>query len=87
MCDTLECPLIFCFYLKSLSEDIQHLFADDQTQECGTPGLELLSRALRDQRNSFMDQLDLILKWVSLRLCEKENVRAMGQVRLNALSK
>lgn len=51
-------------------------------QECGTPGMELLSCALRDQRVSFMDQLDLIFKWISLRLCEKENVKAMGQVSL-----
>lgn len=50
-------------------------------QECGTPGVELLSGALRDQPNAFMDQLDLTFKWVSLRLCEKENVKAMGQVR------
>lgn len=49
-------------------------------QECGTPGMELLSTALRDQRASFMDHLDLIFKWISLRLCEKENVKAMGQV-------
>lgn len=49
-------------------------------QECGTPGMELLSDALREQRVSFMDQLDLIFKWISLRLCEKENVKAMGQV-------
>lgn len=49
-------------------------------QECGIVGVELLSGALRDQRSSFMDQLDLIFKWISLRLCEKENVKAMGQV-------
>lgn len=42
--------------------------------------MELLSVALRDQRASFMDHLDLIFKWISLRLCEKENVKAMGQV-------
>lgn len=42
--------------------------------------MELLSGALRDQRASFMDHLDLIFKWTSLRLCEKENVKAMGQV-------
>lgn len=40
----------------------------------------MLSSALRDQRVSFMDHLDLIFKWISLRLCEKENVKAMGQV-------
>ncbi|CAM9795466.1 unnamed protein product [Ectocarpus sp. 6 AP-2014] len=50
------------------------------SMECGTPGMELLSCALRDQRVSFMDQLDLIFKWISLRLCEKENVKAMGQL-------
>lgn len=49
-------------------------------QECGTPGFELLSGAMRDQPVSFMDQLDLVFKWISLRLCEKENVKAMGQV-------
>lgn len=42
--------------------------------------MELLSSALRNQRVSFMDHLDLIFKWISLRLCEKENVKAMGQV-------
>lgn len=42
--------------------------------------MELLSSALRDQPASFMDQLDLVFKWISLRLCEKENVKAMGQV-------
>lgn len=42
--------------------------------------MELLSCALRDQRASFMDHLDLIFKWISLRLCEKENVKALGQV-------
>lgn len=42
--------------------------------------MELLFTALRDQRASFMDHLDLIFKWISLRLCEKENVKAMGQV-------
>lgn len=51
-------------------------------QECGTPGVELLSCALKDQRVSFIDQLDLVFKWISLRLCEKENVKAMGQVLL-----
>lgn len=51
-------------------------------QECGTAGVELLSGALRDQPDSFLDSLDLVLKWVSLRLCEKENVKAMGQVRV-----
>ncbi|CAM9413692.1 unnamed protein product [Ectocarpus fasciculatus] len=50
------------------------------SMECGTPGMELLSCALHDQRASFMDQLDLIFKWISLRLCEKENVKAMGQL-------
>lgn len=47
--------------------------------------MELLSRALRDQNASFMDHLDLIFKWISLRLCEKENVKAMGQVCLVSL--
>ncbi|CAM9466508.1 unnamed protein product, partial [Hapterophycus canaliculatus] len=50
------------------------------SMECGTPGMELLTSALRDQRVSLMDQLDLIFKWISLRLCEKENVKAMGQL-------
>lgn len=49
-------------------------------QECGAAGVELLSRALRDQQDAFLDSLDLVFKWISLRLCEKENVKAMGQV-------
>lgn len=51
-------------------------------QECGAAGMELLSRALRDQPDSFLDSLDLVFKWISLRLSEKENVKAMGQVRV-----
>lgn len=43
--------------------------------------MELLSCALRDQQIAFMDVLDLVFKWISLRLCEKENVKAMGQAR------
>lgn len=42
--------------------------------------MELLACALREQEGAFMDQLDLVFKWVSLRLCEKENVKAMAQV-------
>ncbi|CAM9903323.1 unnamed protein product [Scytosiphon promiscuus] len=50
------------------------------SMECGTPGIMLLSSALQDQRLPFLDQLDLVFKWISLRLCEKENVKAMGQL-------
>ncbi|CAM9636725.1 unnamed protein product, partial [Discosporangium mesarthrocarpum] len=41
---------------------------------------ELLSKALNDQPAEFLDSLDLIFKWMSLRLCEKENVKALGQL-------
>ncbi|CAM9113078.1 unnamed protein product [Choristocarpus tenellus] len=50
------------------------------SMECGAGGVELLSKALNHQPEAFLDSLDLIFKWVSLRLCEKENVKAMGQL-------
>lgn len=53
-------------------------------QECGAAGVELLSRALREQKDAFLDSLDLVFKWISLRLCEKENVKALGQVSYEA---
>lgn len=49
--------------------------------------MDLLSDALRVQHDAFMDQLDLVLKWITLRLCEKENVKAMSQVLRQVYSK
>lgn len=51
--------------------------AKSGSMECGSDGVALLSGALEADSDSYMDHLDLIFKWFSLRLCEKENVQAL----------
>lgn len=66
-------------YGCSLAPPIPRVYTR-RDQECGVAGMQLLSDALGCQHEAFVDQLDLIFKWISLRLCEKENVKALAQV-------
>ncbi len=40
-------------------------------------GISLLSKALAQDERSFIDHLDLVLRWITIRLHEKENVKVL----------
>ncbi len=40
-------------------------------------GISMLSKALAQDERSFMDHLDLALRWITIRLYDKENVKVM----------
>ena len=43
------------------------------SMDCGAKGLELLAEVVTEGGDLFLEHLDLMLKWFTLRLCEKES--------------
>lgn len=50
------------------------------SMECGLEGIAMLENMLVTSNEAYMDNLDLVLKWMTLRLCEKENVQAFAKL-------
>ncbi|CAM9514386.1 unnamed protein product [Chrysoparadoxa australica] len=50
------------------------------SMECGNDGMVVLASALEENPATFMESLDLVFKWFSLRLCEKGNVQALQKL-------
>ena len=48
--------------------------------ECACPGMNTLEAALAEDGGIIMEHLDFILKWLSIRLCERESVSALQRM-------
>jgi len=81
-----EVDLLRIMWEKLLLPEVLNVFfpAKMGSQDCGLPGIDLLERSLDADPDAFVDHLDLIFKWFSLRLAERENVQAL-QAMLNLM--